>query len=205
VIAADACRTMGHRTLGAVREGLEGDILRYLNKSPENQAAGDNPRSRLGAILTPQILCLVLYRLSHWLFVAGYRSLAVVLSRFNQLVHRVTLPPQSCIGPGCFLPHPAGVAFLGRAGRGLTLYSLSVCGPNRPWLPEGPVEDGPNLGDDVTVGALAGVAGPITVGSSTKVAFGVNIDRDTPAGVMVVSTAMRAARTRGEQQPESRR
>ena len=203
--AAEACRAMGHRTLGAVREGLEGDILRYLNKSPENRAAGDNPRSRLGAILTPQILCLVLYRLSHWLFAAGHRRMAVALSRFNQLVHRVNLPPQSCIGPGCFLPHPAGVAFLGRAGRGLTLYSLSVCGPNRPWLAEGAVEDGPSLGDDVTVGVLAGVAGPVTVGSSTKVAFGVNIDRDTPAGMMVVTAARGAARSRGDRHPDSPR
>jgi serine O-acetyltransferase len=205
VSGPDTCRTMGHHTLGAVREGLEGDILRYLNKSPENQAAGDNLRSRLGAFLTPQILCLVLYRVAHWLFVAGYGSLAVVLSRLNQLVHRVMLPPQSCIGPGCFLPHPAGVAFLGRAGRGLTLYALSVCGPSRPWLPGGSVADGPRLGDDVTVGVLAGIAGPVSVGSATKVAFRVNLERDTPAGVMVVSAAMRAARPGRPELPEAPR
>ena len=186
----DQCRSFGHDRFAAIRAGLNEDILRYLNKSPENQAAGDSFKTRLGAFLTPQLLCLAIYRISHYLHVKGWRRTALLCGRLNIVVHKVTIPPQSCVGPGCFLPHPSGVTFCGTAGRGLTLYALAVCCPRNAFL-DGSIEHGPRLGDRVTVGGHTVVIGPITVGDDTKVAYTVRLDRDAPAGVLVVSRVMK--------------
>jgi len=179
-----------HYRLSALRKSWSEDILRFLTKSTENRAAGDNFKSRLSASLTPELLCLLLYRISHYLYVNSWRRLAVVVSRLNLLLHKVSITPQSCIGPGCRLSHPAGVTFQGTAGRGLTLYSLAVCCA-REGSGDGPVERGPRLGDRVTVGAHAVLLGPISVGNDTQIAFSVGLDRDTPPGVLVYSKSLR--------------
>lgn len=187
---ANRCRAWEHDRLRGVKRALAGDILRYLNKSPENQAAGDNLKSRLGAILTPQLLCLMLHRLAHFFYVNGWIVVAALLSRFNFLVHKVSITPQSCIGPGFHLPHPAGMVFNGTAGAGLTIYTLAVCCAYDPLL-DAPAEAGAQLGDRVTLGAHAVLLGRVTVGDDTRVAYSIRLDRDAPAQMLVVSSALR--------------
>jgi len=186
----EECFARGHNKLGGVWSNLSQDVARYLTKSPANIAQGDNFKARLSAFLTPELLCLLLYRFSHYFYVTRWRRVAAALARLNSLVHRVTITPQSCIGGGCRLPHPANVTFHGRAGSGLTLYSLAICCPKEPVL-DIPVAMGPNLGERVTVGAHAVVMGPIHLGDDTKVAFTVWVDHDVPARSLVVSAALR--------------
>jgi serine O-acetyltransferase len=181
------CHGWQHGKFGSIWSGLSEDILRYLNKSPENQASGDSFKTRLSAFLTPQLLCLLIYRVSHYLEVTGWRRLAAAGSRLNMLWHKVNIPPDTCIGPGCFLPHPAAVTFYGTAGRGLTLYSLAVCVPECQTAGERGCP--PHLGDRVTIAAHAYVAGPVRVGSDTKISFLARITRDIPAGSLVVVPA----------------
>jgi len=180
----------GHCCLFALGKNWSEDIVRYLTKSPENQAAGDNFKTRLSASLTPELLCLLLYRISHYLHVKRWQRLAVVVSRLNLFLHKVSITPESCIGPGCRLSHPAGVTFQGRAGRGLTLYSLAVCCA-REGFGDGPAERGPRLGDRVTVGAHAVLMGPINVGDDSKIPFSVVLDQDSPPGALVFSRCLR--------------
>lgn len=184
------CIARGHGNLAGLRSNLSQDLARYLTKSPANVARGDTFWSRLSALLTPDLLCLLLYRFSHYFYVIRWRRLAVGISRLNSLVYRVTITPQSCIAAGCRLPHPSNVTFHGRAGSGLTLYSLAICCPKEPVL-DIPVTRGPNLGDRVTVGAHAVVMGPVRLGDDTKVAFTVWVDRDVPARSLVVSAVLR--------------
>jgi serine O-acetyltransferase len=184
------CLARGHGRLAGVWSDLSQDVVRYLNKSPANIAQGDTFKSRLSAFLTPDLLCLLLYRTSHYFYVKKWYRLADAISFLNSMVHRVTITPQSCIAAGCRLPHPSGVTFHGRAGSGLTLYSLAVCCPREPVL-DIPVAMGPNLGERVTVGAHAVVMGPINLGDDSKVAFTVWIDHDVPPGGLVVSAVLR--------------
>ncbi len=190
-VGREACQ--GHE-LRSVWSSLSADVLRYLHKSPENRAAGDTFKTRLGAFLTPQLLCLLLYRLAHYLYAAGRPRLSRVPTALNFLFHKVRLTPDSCIGPGCFLPHPAGVVFCGRAGEGLTLYSLSVCCPQTPWA-DGAAGRGPMLGDRVMVGGQSVVLGPIQVGDDVKIGFKVRLGADTPAETIVISRSIRLTRT----------
>jgi serine O-acetyltransferase len=167
------------------------DITRYLNQSPGYQALGDTPKRRVGAVVHHQIVCVILYRLSHYLYVKSWTRLARTVARLNYFLLKTNISPASCIGDGLLLPHPAGVTFHGRAGNDLTLYAVSICGPNHPWI-ECPVEAGPLLGDRVTVGARASILGPVTVGGDTRIAFRVDLQQDAPAEAVVVARSMRS-------------
>jgi serine acetyltransferase len=168
-----------------VWRNLHDDVTRFLNKSPENQAIGDHLKSRIGATLTPQLLCLVIYRLSHWLHLTGRHGLARRAQRLNVLLHHVHLSADSCIGPGCLLPHPAGVFFVGRAGEGLTVYSMAVCTPDSA-TPLAGAGQGPWLGARVTLGVHAVLLGNLHVGDDTKIGFCVRADSDLPGQRIVM-------------------
>lgn len=170
---------------------MSGDVLRVLNKSPENIAVGDTFKSRFGAFCTPGVMCLFLYRIAHCLSVNGWNMAAVFITRLNLLLHKVNIPPHSCIGAGCHLPHPAGVTFCGTAGEGLTLYALAVCCGDETTL-DAPLAVAPRFGDNVTVGGHAVVIGAITVGHNTNVAFGVRLDCHAPENVIVASKIIRS-------------
>jgi serine O-acetyltransferase len=193
VIASDSCVSIcadkRHATIIGAWSDFSEDVVRYLNKSPENIAAGDNFKSRLSAILTAQLLCLILYRIGHLLHVRGFPRLGILCSRLNLLLHKITLPSQSCIGPGCFIPHPAGVTFRGRAGSGLTLYSLAVCTSFEDATDDA-VDAAPLLGNRVTIGGRAVLLGPIRVGDNTKI-YAVRLDKDADGRKLVLGRESR--------------
>ncbi|MGH9786940.1 MAG: hypothetical protein ACRD88_22440 [Terriglobia bacterium] len=187
--ASSECLGYGHDQLSAIPRSVSEDIRCYLNRWGENPTARNDFLHCMSAFWTPGVLSVFLHRISHYLDVNHWRRSAVWVSRLNFLLHKVSITPQSCIGPSCFLPHPAGVTFHGRAGRGLRLYSLAVCCAWEDSL-DGPLESGPCLGDSVTVGAHAVLLGPIVVGRDTKLAYGVRVDRDTPPGILGISPAV---------------
>lgn len=184
------CEIWQHRRLSSLWRDVGADIERCLTKSPENIALGRGLKRRASAFLTPELLCLFLHRVAHFLRANSLTRLAMVATRINFTLHKVCITPQSCIGPGCRLPHPAGVVFHGRAGRGLTLFGMAVCCARENGM-EGPVENAPRLGDGVTVGAHAVVVGPIAVGNDTKISPFTILTKDAPSGVIVASRALR--------------
>jgi serine O-acetyltransferase len=190
--ARDLCRARGHHRLAELRRSIRADIGRYQHKSPENAAKGDTLRTRLGALLTPQLLCLVVHRFAHLLWARGWRRTACAIAGLNLTVFKVNISPGSCLGPGCFMPHPGGVTFHGIAGAQATFYTQSVCCPMGGVI-GAPVEAGPRLGDRVTVGCCALVRGPIVVGDDVNVAPKAHVDRDAPAGTIAVSAGFRCS------------
>ena len=184
------CVAWNHHRWSGLRESVRSDVVRYLYRSPESISGGDDFKHRLSAFCTPQLFALTAYRLAHFLTVRGWRRAAALVTWLNQILHRVSIHPASCIGPACLLPHPAGVTFCGSAGSELTLYSLAICCPTDVRFTP---DRGPKIGDRVTLGGHAVVMGDVTVGSDTKVSFIVNLTADAPPGVIVVSKAMRVA------------
>lgn len=182
-----ACIAYGHGTAAGVRAVIHEDILRDTRlRFP----GADTFRHRLSSLLTPHVIAVTTHRIAHLLWVRGWKRVALVLSRLNLLWHKVMITPDSCIGPGLYLPHPPGVAFGGRAGSNLTLYSLAICWPLEL---RHAFETGPRLGDRITIGAHALILGPITVGSDSKVAYSVRLDSDAAPQSLVVSRSLRLA------------
>jgi len=172
-----------------VRSNVRRDVLRYLTKSTGDQARGDSFRTRLSAALTPEVFPVILHRVAHYFWTNGCYRMAEILTRANCYLHKVNISPDSCIGPGLRLPHPAGVTFQGKAGSGVTIYSLAIC------CEETDVQrdrkSGPQLGDNVTVGAHAVVLGGVTVGSGTSVFYSIALDRDAPEAALVSSRSLK--------------
>ena len=169
---------------------IASDTRRYLNRSPEARSGGEDLKHLLSAFATPQLFALTIHRLAHFLECRGWQRLAALATRLNQMLHHVSISPRSCIGPACLLPHPAGVSFAGSAGRDLTLYALCVCSAALP-CGDPKLEEAPRLGDGVAVGGHATLIGPVSVGDGCKIGYGVRVDRDVPAGMLVVSASMR--------------
>jgi serine O-acetyltransferase len=186
----DRCREHGHHTWRGTWRNVQADLRRQLATLPGSTAEGAGFKRKMGAFLRPEIQSLFLHRVSHYFHVSGWRRLGHALGRFNYLLHKVSITPQSCIGAGCRLPHPPGVFFHGQAGCDLTVFSLAVCSTTERSL-EGPVDNGPNLGDRVLLGAHAVLIGPVTVGNDTKIPYSVRLAQDAPAGVIVASKNLR--------------
>lgn len=176
--------------MSGVRANIRADIQRYLTMSPENIERGFGLKQRLSAFLRPELLCLTMHRIAHYLYVRSWRRSARLVTRINALLHKVHLTPQSCIGPGCRLPHPPGLTFHGSAGSGLTLFSTCVCCPAGP-IADGPLELAPRLGDEVMVGGHAVLIGPIRVGDRVRISFSARVGEDVPPDVAVISRAVR--------------
>lgn len=175
----------------SMRADLSEDLRRCLYQSPAHRARGDSLKARLSAVLSPPFQCVLIFRISHWLWRRRWYWAAGVMAGLNRLIFKASLEPASRIGPGVFLPHPPGTVFCGSAGRGLTVYSIVTCGPcaDGPWR----VEQGPVLGDNITIGAHSVIQGPVRVGDGTRIGFAVVLNRDAPSGALVISRAMRAA------------
>jgi serine O-acetyltransferase len=183
---ARRCFEYGHHRVGGVCRALRDDLYRHLCKSPENVAAGDGFKQRLSGVLTPHFMALLVHRCSHFLHVNGWSRTAAVFAYGNMLLHRVNIPPESCIGSGCFLPHPAGVTFCGHAGRRLTLYSLAIACPD-----PGGLMGWPEIGDDVTVGAHAVVLGPVRIADRVFLCAAAVVQKDINRPGLIFNALLR--------------
>jgi serine O-acetyltransferase len=184
-LSSEQCARYRHGQLQSLLSSIRSDIRRFMTKSPENLAAPDDWVHRASAFLTPEILAQTLYRTAHFLHVKGYFRMAALLTRLNSFVHKINIPPQSCIGPGLHIPHPAGVTFCGSAGEELTLYSLATCEAGSDYV-DGPLNQAPTLGDRVISGAHQAIMGPIRVGDDVILGVGCSkISENVPAGVLV--------------------
>ena len=183
------CARYGHHKLSSVRAAVREDIVRFATYSPEYRPE-ITLKVSISIFLKPAILCMFCYRIAHYLHVRRWRRLGQFIHRFSLLVHKANIPPQSCIGPGCFLGHCSGLTFHGTAGRNLTLLSLAVCCP-QPDCFGGSAAQGPRLGDAVSVGALSVILGSVNIGDNVKIAPNVQFGADCPSDKIVFSAKFR--------------
>ena len=176
-----------HQSFFKLRRCVASDIERYLTKSAENRKLGRSLKYRVSAFLRPELLCLFIYRIAHYLWANNWKTVAAIVAKLNFLLHKVCLPASSCIGPGIRLSHPAGVVFRGSAGSGLTLFGMAMCIEQ---IGDTDSADCLTLGDDVTIGAHAVIIGRLQVGDRAKVAPFSSVRTDVKTDSTVVSAAM---------------
>ena len=177
-----------------LRADLARDIDVYLRFAAEYHVARRSWRRSLSALCMPSLLACVLYRVSHWLHSRGWCRLAVIAARFNLLVLRVSITPASRIGGGLYIPHPGtGIVFQGNAGRDLKLFA-GCAASSAPFTPlhGGVMPDAPQFGDNVSLGAMSFVVGPVRVGSNVRIGFNASVARDLPDNTIVVSIHVRS-------------
>lgn len=170
-------------SLSGARRLLAADFARILH-----QTSGGKPVSglrRLMHLSLPAMQVAILHRLAHLMHRRGHAVAAGLAADLSLRLTGASLHPGSRIGPGLFVPHPAGVVFCASAGRDLIVLPAALVGPARwaaPWQPF--PEDAPRLGDGVVVGAHSAVQGACSIGDRAMVGVGVGLRGDLAAGVV---------------------
>ena len=150
-------------------------------------------RSALETVLTyPGVHAVLLHRLSHRSWQAGFTFPARLLSWFARLVTNVDIHPGAQIGERFFIDHGACVVIGETAvvGNDVTLYHGVTLGGTS-WSPG---RRHPRLEDGVLVGAGAKILGPITVGARARIGANSVVIEDVPPGLTVVGIPGRVVR-----------
>lgn len=135
--------------------------------------------------LLPSFQGLLLYRVSRYMYLAGWRNCANLLHLFSLYATRIDIPPRTALGGGCLLGHPP-IVLCGRIGDRFTFNGLGGIGGGFGSEDIGGGAGLPMIGDDVTVAFKASVLGPVRVGNNTRVGPGALVTRDVPAGSLVL-------------------
>lgn len=150
----------------------------------------------------PGLHALLMHRLTHRLWNAGWKWLARALAHFARWLTGIEIHPGATIGRRFFIDHGMGVVIGETAiiGDDCTLYHGVTLGGTS-WQKG---KRHPTLGNNVVVGAGAKVLGPITLSDGSRVGSNAVVVKDVPAGSTVVGVpgrivVSREARTALEQ------
>src|SRR5260370_7691563 len=108
-------------------EAMRRDIEAVLERGP----AG---RSKLEVVLCyPGVHALVLHRVAHRIWLAGWRTLARFVSHVARFLTGIEIHPAAKLGPGLFIDHGMGVVIgeTAEVGEDVTIYQgVSLAGPS---------------------------------------------------------------------------
>lgn len=125
-------------------------------------------------------LAVVLYRIAYWFKSRRIPMLGPLFGRLQTLLTGVEIAPGAEIGPGLMISHGHGIVIgqWAKLGRNATLMQQVTLGA--PSI--GRLDQMPQVGDDVFIGAGARLIGGITVGDGAKIGTNAVVTRDVPAG-----------------------
>lgn len=136
-------------------------------------------------MITPSIVALTLYRISHLLYMKGWRIPAWLVWMFNQYLTGTDIGPATSIGESCFIGHQVGTQIYGRIGKNATMFATPGIGGGRS---EGDVGGGdglPCVGDNLIMGGRATILGTVRVGDNVTIGACAFVSRDVPSGAVV--------------------
>jgi serine O-acetyltransferase len=159
-------------------------------------------RSTLEVLTTyPGVHALLTHRLSHRLWLSGWRFPARFLSFIGRMLTNVDIHPGATIGRRFFIDHGACVVIgeTAEVGDDVTLYHGVTLGGTS-WNKG---KRHPTLGNGVVIGAGAKILGPITLGERVRVGANSVVVKDVPADRTVVGVPGRIVDTRvGSARPD---
>ena len=167
--------------MGADRRRLE-QVLRERGLAPG------------GVMWSPSFACVVLYRISHYLFANGRTIAARLVWQLNLFATGADISPMCRLGDGLVVIHPVAVVLVGSAGRCLTVEGHGGLGGGLAMDDIGAGPGLPLLGDEVHLGRGASVLGPVRIGDHVIVGPGCTVVRDLPGGAEVVAHDVRVRR-----------
>lgn len=147
-------------------------------------------RSRLEVVTCyPGFHARQIHRLSHGLWLAGFRWLARFISHLARWLTGIEIHPGAKIGRRVFIDHGMGVVIgeTAEIGDDCTLYHGVTLGGTS-WN-EG--KRHPTLGAGVVVGAGAKILGPIRIGDKAKIGSNAVVVKEVPAGATAVGIPAR--------------
>lgn len=154
-------------------------------------------KSRLMVALTyPCFHAVLLHRLARPVYLAGFPTLARIISQFSRFITGIEIHPGAQIGRRFFIDHGMGVVIGETAivGDDVTLYHDVTLGGISPAINSAAqvnVKRHPTLEDGVIIGAGAQVLGDIVVGKGARVGGNAVVIKSVPANSVAVGVPAR--------------
>lgn len=150
----------------------------------------------------PGVHAVLLYRVSHRLWLADWKLAARLLAAFTRWITNVDIHPGATIGKRFFIDHGAGVVIgeTAEIGNDVTMYHGVTLGGTT-WNKE---KRHPTLGDNVLIGAGAKILGAITLGNNVRVGANSVVVKDVPPCCTVIGIPGRIIQTKGTKIQDSR-
>ena len=148
----------------------------------------------------PGLHAVWMHRLTHFLWLTGWKWLARMLSSFARWLTGIEIHPGAKIGRRFFIDHGMGIVIgeTAEIGNDVTLYQGVTLGGTS-WNKG---KRHPTLEDGVVVGAGAKVLGPFTVGAGAKIGSNAVVTKAVPAGATAVGIPARIIAKRTDQDDE---
>jgi len=154
---------------------------------------------------THMFAAVLIYRLQIFLFDAGLRPLATLLSRLNHSLFGVTIGHHTRSSGGLYIAHGHVVVDgVVRLGHNVQIAPFSTIG-----LTNSESKDfdliGPTIGDHVNIGTGARLLGPIHIGDHVKIGANSVVIHDVPSGHTAVGAPARSFPTVTRAEREARK
>lgn len=136
------------------------------------------------ALLYPGPKALLLHRLAHVFYAAGWFFVARWISECNRMTTGIEIHPGAVLGRRLVIDHGMGVVIGETAEVGddcIIFHGVTLGG-----MKFDPVKRHPTVGNKVLIGAGAKILGPIHLGDGCKVGANAVVTKDVPAGAVVV-------------------
>ena len=154
-------------------------------------------RSSLEVIFcNPGAHAIWLYRPAHWFWQHGWHLVARMISHLARFLTGIEIHPAAKLGPGLFIDHGMAVVIgeTAEVGENVTLlHGVTLGGTSLK-----KEKRHPTLGDNVVVGAGAGIFGAFTIGSGSRIGAGSVVVREVPPNSVVVGVPGRVTSRDGQ-------
>lgn len=168
-------------------QGLQGDIARLFSDQGTHAGRPSVGRAIQRAVTRPGALAIVLYRLSHRLWIKGWETPAELIWRIGYFLTGADIHPGAEIGGGLRITHTSGLV-VGkgvRIGSDVTLlHGVTLGGSSRGFFEEGVVDGFPDVGDGSKIAAGAKLLGPIKIGRDCFIGANAVVAKDLPDGTV---------------------
>jgi serine O-acetyltransferase len=166
------------------------DIRTVLERDPAAKSA-------LEVVLCyPGVHAIWLHRPAHWLWNHGWHTAARFVSHLARFLTGIEIHPAARLGPGLFIDHGMGVVIgeTAEVGENVTLlHGVTLGGTSLR-----KEKRHPTLGNNVVVGAGAGIFGAFTIGSGSRIGAGSVVVREVPPNSVVVGVPGRVTSRDGQ-------
>lgn len=184
-------------------QGLRGDLAKLFSDRGTLQGRPSLGRALERVLTRPGALTLLLYRVSHRLWVRGAEVPAELLWRLNLFLTGADVHPGAEIGPGLRLTHTSALVIGkgARIGANCTiLHGVTIGGSGKVWFDPAYGDGFPTVGDETEIWAGAKVLGPIAIGRGCHIGANAVVTRDLPDGASYTpGRELKALRQRVEQ------
>jgi len=147
----------------------------------------------------PGFHAILLHRLGHVFYRAGWHTLARVISQFGRSLTGIEIHPGARIGRRFFIDHGMGIVIgeTAEIGDDVLMYQAVTLGGTG----KDTGKRHPTIGDNVVLGTGSAVLGNISIGDHVKIGAGSVVVRSVPDHSTVVGIPGRIVRGQTEYEP----